>query len=81
MGIRWQPSESPFEPQWLGAEIVRIKVNRSVRVRKPSVFLVAMAAASSDDTVGAHTHLAEVEWGRIQRAEHLTFFTVRPSEL
>lgn len=69
-GIRFQPSETPFEPQWIGAESFSVKINRSIRIKSPSVFLMAIASAALDDTtVTPETHLTETEWGQVMYVE------------
>lgn len=68
-GLRFQPSETPFEPQWWPGDNVRIEMNKSVHVRAPSVFMLAIAVPSLDDTSTTRPTLTEVEWGRIQYVE------------
>ncbi len=70
-GLKFQPAETPFEPQWFGADKVFIRMNRSVRVRKPSVFIVAMANPAMDDTTTTRAVLLENEWGQLQYVESL----------
>jgi len=68
-GIRFQPAESPFEPQWIPADKFHIRLNRPIRVSSPSVVIFALASPALDDTTTSRTHLTENEWGRIQFVE------------
>lgn len=69
-GFRFQPAESPFEPQWTPAESFTIRINKRIRTRKPSCLVVGLASPAFDDTtVTRHAHLGEKEWGQIQYAE------------
>jgi len=68
-GFRFQPAETPFEPQYMPADIINFKLNRSIRVRKPSCVVVAMSNPALDDTVSNHPALTESEWGQIQYIE------------
>lgn len=68
-GFRFQPSETPFEPQWFGADVVHIRMNRSMKTKGPMVWAVAFAAPAFDDTVTAFAQLGENQWGQIQYAE------------
>lgn len=68
-GLRFQPAESPFEPQWIPSDKFTIKLNKSIRVPKPASVLWAVAIPAFDDTITTRTMLAENEWGRIQYVE------------
>ncbi len=68
-GLVFQPAETPFEPQWLAMEKLHIRLNKSIRVRKPSVVILGLATPSLDDTTTARAHLLEAEWGQIQYVE------------
>ncbi len=68
-GLRFQPAESPFEPQWHAADSFQIKLNRRIRVRRPSVVVVAFASPGYDDTTTSRVALTEGEWGDIQYVE------------
>lgn len=68
-GIRFQPAETPFEPQWMAADTFSIKINKSVRVRAPSVFIVSIGNPALDDTANTRFHLGEADWGQIQYVE------------
>ena len=68
-GFRFQPAETPFEPQWMAADKFTIRINRRVRIRKPSVFIVGIAIPSGDDTTTSRVTLTEIEWGQIQFVE------------
>ncbi len=68
-GLKFQPSETPFEPQWFGSDRFVMRMNRGVRVRNPSVLLLAVASPAFDDTVTARSVLTEAQWGQIQYAE------------
>ncbi len=68
-GFRFQPAETPFEPQWLPADAFTIRINRPIRVRKPSVFVIAMGFPLTTDTTTTRPTLVENEWGRIQFVE------------
>ena len=69
-GFRFQPAETPFEPQWIAADRFTIKVNRPIRIRKPSVVIVAVANPVTTDTVTARPTLVESEWGQVQFVEN-----------
>ncbi len=68
-GFRFQPSETPFEPQWMAADKVFMRVNKSIRIRKPSVMIVAIGSPGFDDTTTTRPTLIENEWGQIQFVE------------
>jgi len=68
-GIRFQPSETPFEVQWFAADQFRMRLNRPMRVSRPTVLLLAMASPAYDDTVNTRGQLGEQQWGQIQYAE------------
>lgn len=68
-GFRFQPSESPFEPQWMPSDSFNIQINRPIRISKPSVVIIAMANPALDDTTTSRAHLTESEWGQIQYVE------------
>ncbi len=68
-GFRFQPAETPFEPQWMPADKFSIRVNRPIRVRKPSVLIIAMANPVTTDTTTVRPTLIENEWGQIQFVE------------
>ncbi len=68
-GLRFQPAETPFEPQWFGADMFHVKLNRPIRTKRPTTYLLAMAAPSFDDTTTTRSQLGENEWGLIQYAE------------
>lgn len=65
-GLRFQPSESPFEPQWMPADIATFNLNKPIRVSKPSVVMVGMSNPALDDTTTTRPMLTEFEWGQIQ---------------
>lgn len=68
-GIRFQPSETPFEPQWIAGDSFTFKLNKQIRIRKPSVMILALASPGLGDTTTARVHLTEFEWGDIQYVE------------
>ncbi len=68
-GMRFQPAETPFEPQWIPADVANFRLNRSIRVRAPSVVILAIGNAGLDDTTTARPTLVESEWGQIQFVE------------
>lgn len=68
-GYRFQPSETPFEPQWFPAERMRVASRENVYIRKPSVCLIGIAQPAYDDTATTRTHLTENEWGQVQYME------------
>lgn len=69
MGLRFQPSETPFEPQWFPADRVFVSSRKKVRIKKPSVLLIGHAQPGYGTTTTSRTHLTENEWGRIQYVE------------
>ncbi len=68
-GIRFQPAETPFEPQWMPADSFRIHINRPIRIRSPSALLVAISNPLTTDTTTTRPILTESEWGQIQYIE------------
>ncbi len=68
-GLRFQPAETPFEAQWMPADSFRFNVNRSIRIRNPSVVMLALSNPALDDTTTTFAHLIEEEWGQIQFVE------------
>ncbi len=68
-GFRFQPAETPFEPQWFPADKFHVRMNRPIRAKSPSVFLLAVASPAYDDTVTTRSQLGEQDWGQIQYAE------------
>lgn len=68
-GMKFQPAETPFEPQYHPADRFNVKTNRPMRARQPSVMLLAVASPAYDDTTTVRAQLAENQWGQIQYAE------------
>ncbi len=69
-GLRFQPAETPFDPQWFPSDSFGIRLNKSIRTRVPSVVLIGLACPSYDDTTTSGIiHLLEAEWGQIQYIE------------
>lgn len=68
-GFRFQPAETPFEPQWIAGDIVHIRTNKSIRIRQPSIVMIGVAQPLMDDTSTLRPHLTEIEWGQIQYVE------------
>ena len=68
-GMRFQPAESPFEPQFVVADSFRVRQNRVIKTKRPSTYLLAIASPAFDDTTVARSQLGENEWGQIQYAE------------
>ena len=68
-GLKFQPSETPFEPQWFGADRFSIRLNRPIRTRRPACVVMAIASPDWGDTSTGRAILTENEWGRIQYVE------------
>lgn len=65
----YKDSESPFERRYQGGDAFTIRIKRPIRVRQPSLFAVALASPSMDDTTSSlRSVLAENEWARIKYA-------------
>ncbi len=68
-GIRFQPSETPFEAQWLPGDTFNIRTNKRIRISQPSCVIVAIGSPNYDDTTTTMLGLVENQWGQIQYAE------------
>lgn len=62
-----QDNQTPFSTVWLPIAQERVHVRRRLRVRQPSVLVLACSAPSLDDTTATLlSQLVENEWGRIK---------------
>lgn len=68
-GVVVRDEATPFEPIWFPAVNLTIASKKRVRIRKPSMLLIAVGSPALDDTTTARPHLTEVEWGQIQFIE------------
>lgn len=69
-GLRFVDQATPFEPLWIPADMFHIRNNRPLRaVKRPQVWMAAVATPAFDDTVTTRVQLVEKEWGQIQYAK------------
>lgn len=67
-----QDAAAPTDAVWIPGRNLRIHVGRRLRVRQPSVLLIAMASPSGDDTtLTEEAALAENEWFQVKYIEHV----------
>lgn len=69
LGLRFQPAETPFESQWIPCDRFRMRINKGIKVKRPSVLSVAIASPAYDRTQTVENQLTEQTWGQIQYAE------------
>lgn len=63
---------TPFETQWAARDLVNVHVSRKLRVRQPSVLVLALASPSLDDTTTSEEgFLNENEWSRVKYASDM----------
>ncbi len=68
-GLKFRPAETPFEPQWFASDIAHFRLNKPIRVSRPSVVMIGFASPNYDATTTSRAHLLEAEWGQIQYVE------------
>lgn len=72
MSVVFKDTETPFDPQWIARDNFTMHIGRRLRVRQPSVLVMAFASPSMDDTTTTvPTALLEDEWGRVKYAEEM----------
>ncbi len=63
---------TPFVVDWVPGELVKVRVRKRLRVRQPTVLIMALAAPALDDTSAVpRVHLAEDEWVRVKYAREM----------
>lgn len=65
-GLRHVDQATPFDPQWHPGETIMVASRRRIKIRKPTVLLVALSSPSYAVTTNTRVHLTELEWGQIQ---------------
>jgi hypothetical protein len=65
----YQDNQSPFNKLWIPRMTERIKIRKRLRVRQPSMLVLALASPSMDDTtITEQASLVENEWSRVKYA-------------
>ncbi len=68
----YQDNQTPFDIQWVGGERFQVHIKRRLRVRQPSVLVMACATPSFDDTTAVvQGNLLEAEWPQIKYVGHV----------
>lgn len=68
----FQDNQTPFAVKWRAGDNFRFRIKRRLRVRQPSVLVLAMGSPLLDDTSGTlQAAMAENEWPRIKYAQEL----------
>ena len=70
--FQYQDSQSPYAVKWVCSDSFNIHVGRRLRVRQPSVLVIAVANPGVDDTTPTvQTALVENEWNQVKYAGNM----------